>query len=481
VPQWPTAVDSDADILRQQALYRLGEQAERYGDIDVAEHIYGHAEGWPSSERLARLAYARGERDNVAAMLSEMLDSPACEEELLFAQDFQARKYGRKRTALITDLLRSGPERGIDESYRDIPEEGVANWYRARGARVYYSENRLWRRLFGVIFWEMLFNRENAALHNDFEKRPRDLDNGTFYRRHEADIEQVLQSFDDVHGLHRRLLNTVAREYGKANSIFRWAPDILDMLRDCLFALPTRGLAEMMRRMAQDFRGNCSGYPDLLVIENSSARFVEVKAEGDQLRRNQLKQITALERAGIPVAVDRIKWSLDPDQSYVVVDIETTGRRGGSNRITEIGAVRMRGDKIIDTWHHLINPGRSIPASITRLTGIEDSMLVNAPRFAEIADSLSQYSEGCIFVAHNARFDYGFICDEFRRLDQSFHRPTYCTVSGMRRWYPGLPSYSLGNLCRELDISLEQHHRALCDARAAAELLVLINKRRAAN
>jgi DNA polymerase-3 subunit epsilon len=278
--------------------------------------------------------------------------------------------------------------------------------------------------------------------------------------------------------LHRCLLNTVTREYGKPNGIFRWAPDILDFLYSCLVALPAPGMMEMMRRMAQDYRGNCSGYPDLVVMENDRARFVEVKAEGDQLRRNQLKQITALQQAGIPVSINRVHWAVDPDQSYAVVDIETTGRRGDAGRITEIGAVRMRGDRIVDTWQSLVQPGRSIPRSITRLTGIDDAMVADAPRFSEIADQLREFTGGCIFVAHNVRFDYGFICDEYRRLGQSYHRPTFCTVSGMRRWYPGLASYSLGNLCRELGVSLVRHHRALNDARAAADLLVRINRRR---
>jgi DNA polymerase-3 subunit epsilon len=87
--------------------------------------------------------------------------------------------------------------------------------------------------------------------------------------------------------------------------------------------------------------------------------------------------------------------------------------------------------------------------------------------------------EDAIFVAHNVNFDYGFVSREYARLGRSFRHPKLCTCASMRRLYPGLSSYSLGALCNEFQIPLKQHHRALCDAEAAAELLFLVNEKRA--
>ena len=129
-------------------------------------------------------------------------------------------------------------------------------------------------------------------------------------------------------------------------------------------------------------------------------------------------------------------------------------------------------------WHTLINPQRSIPASITQLTGITNEMVRDAPVFAEVADSLMAFMGDGIFVAHNVNFDYGFIAQEFTRLDRRFRFPKFCTCAGMRRYYPGHRSYSLGRICSIYEISLEHHHRALCDAEAAAQLLNLINRKR---
>jgi DNA polymerase-3 subunit epsilon len=133
---------------------------------------------------------------------------------------------------------------------------------------------------------------------------------------------------------------------------------------------------------------------------------------------------------------------------------------------------------VIDEWHTLINPQRLIPAQITRLTGISNHMVRDAPVFAEVADRFLAFMDDGIFVAHNVNFDYGFISYEYERLKRRFRFPKLCTCAGMRRRYPGHKSYSLGSLCEIYEIELEDHHRALCDARAAGHLLNLINQKR---
>ena len=105
-------------------------------------------------------------------------------------------------------------------------------------------------------------------------------------------------------------------------------------------------------------------------------------------------------------------------------------------------------------------------------------MVVDAPLFCEVVDNLDAFIQGSIFVAHNVSFDYGFFQAEYARLERKFRMPKLCTVREMRKYYPGLHSYSLGNLCKEFGIELVSHHRALCDAKAAAELLLMVNERK---
>ncbi|WP_459626604.1 3'-5' exonuclease [Bradyrhizobium diazoefficiens] len=171
-------------------------------------------------------------------------------------------------------------------------------------------------------------------------------------------------------------------------------------------------------------------------------------------------------------------YRFDPEQDYVVVDIETTGSWSNGDRITEIGAVKVRNHRVVDEWHSLLNPQRSIPAKIVQLTGITNEMVRDAPLFAEVADRFMEFMGDGIFVAHNVSFDYGFLAYEFERIGRRFRFPKLCTCAGMRRRYPGHKSYGLGKLCEIYGISLDNHHRALCDARASAQLLNLINQKR---
>ncbi len=158
-------------------------------------------------------------------------------------------------------------------------------------------------------------------------------------------------------------------------------------------------------------------------------------------------------------------------QEYAIVDIETTGGRANHNRITEIGIVRFDGEQVLETYETLLNPECSIPPNITRLTGITNEMVASAPHFHEVARKVVEMTEGAIFVAHNVRFDYEFIREEFRRLGFTFSRRKLCTVRLMRTVFPGLPSYSLGNLIKHYGISVNARHRALADAVATTELL----------
>jgi len=237
-------------------------------------------------------------------------------------------------------------------------------------------------------------------------------------------------------------------------------------------------LAGMLRHMCRDYRRIRYGFPDLLVVEPSGARFVEIKAEGDQLRRNQLTRLRQMRAAGLRADVVRVRWVLDPQQAYVVVDVETTGGSGEQHRVTELAAVKVRDGRIVDRFQTLLNPQRPIPPNITRLTGISDAMVTDAPLFADVAGEFEAFMEGSIFVAHNVSFDYGFVSREFTRIGRGFRYPKLCTCSSMRKFYPGLPSYSLGELCRQFGIPLRQHHRAMCDAEAAAELLFMVNEKR---
>ena len=162
---------------------------------------------------------------------------------------------------------------------------------------------------------------------------------------------------------------------------------------------------------------------------------------------------------------------------YAIVDIETTGGSSQFEKITEIAIYQHDGKEITGEFISLVNPERNIPYFITNLTGITNEMVEDAPRFYEIAKKIIEMTEGRTFVAHNAHFDYSFIRQEYKSLGFNFKRSILDTVALSRKLLPGHMSYSLGNICSDLNININGRHRAGGDALATVRLLeILITK-----
>ena len=152
-------------------------------------------------------------------------------------------------------------------------------------------------------------------------------------------------------------------------------------------------------------------------------------------------------------------------QPTVFVDLETTGGSIINDRITEIGIIEV-GPNGVSEWSTLVNPQASIPPFIERLTGITNAMVADAPTFAELADEVLSRLSGRVFVAHNARFDYGFLKNEFKRAGLNFRATVVCSVKLSRRLFPDQFKHNLDSVIARHQLPLESRHRALADARA---------------
>ena len=480
VQQWPDTNYAASSKLRDELALKLGRKMEKIGDHAMALSIYGAGESSECNERLVRLLLKSGERDQARAHLERCLDEPRSDEEWLVARDLYERKFQKKRTSTLTDMIVAADVVDIDESKSGSPERAVIEHFQSTGQQAYRTENLLWRTLFGLLFWNELFVGDESSLHSPFEFMPSSLINESFYPSLQERIEARLELLRDRAAVKRYLLKISTECYGTPNGVFRWRRELSEAVFALLDRADADSVAMILRQMCRNYEESRYGYPDLMVVDDEGVRFVEVKTQGDQLRRNQLVRLQQLRGAGFRADVLRVRWVLDPKQPYVVVDVETTGGRGDRHRVTEIGAVKVRDGEIIDRFQTLLNPQRTIPPGITRLTGISPAMVEDAPYFADVADAFEAFMSDAIFVAHNVEFDYGFIASEFARIGRMFRHPKLCTCASMRKLYPGMRSYSLASLCRSFDIPLKQHHRALCDAEAAAELLLLVNEKRRA-
>ena len=162
---------------------------------------------------------------------------------------------------------------------------------------------------------------------------------------------------------------------------------------------------------------------------------------------------------------------------YAIVDIETTGGKYNEEGTTEIAIYKFDGHEIVDQFISLVNPERPIQPFVVGLTGINNDMLRNAPKFYEVAKRIIEITTDCVLVAHNAKFDYRILKLEYRRLGYTYERQTICTVELSKKLILDQPSYSLGKLTKSLGIPITDRHRASGDALATVKLFqLLLNK-----
>jgi len=159
------------------------------------------------------------------------------------------------------------------------------------------------------------------------------------------------------------------------------------------------------------------------------------------------------------------------DAPLAIVDLETTGANAAWDRITEVAVIEVESGEITGEWSTLVNPGTTIPPAIQALTGITNDMVAGAPSFGELAAGLHERLAGRVVVAHNARFDYGFLRQEFERAGIRYAARTLCTVKLSRRLYPGHARHNLDSLIARHGLQCRARHRALGDADAVWQFL----------
>jgi DNA polymerase III subunit epsilon len=159
---------------------------------------------------------------------------------------------------------------------------------------------------------------------------------------------------------------------------------------------------------------------------------------------------------------------------YAIVDIETTGSYAAANGITEISIHVFDGDKVVEKFETLVNPQQPIPRYIQAMTGITDGMVADAPLFDDVAGRIYDILQDKIFVAHNVNFDYSFIKSQLACAGFTYNSKKLCTVRLSRKIFPGLPSYSLGNLSHSLGIQINDRHRAGGDTEATVKIFRLL-------
>lgn len=174
----------------------------------------------------------------------------------------------------------------------------------------------------------------------------------------------------------------------------------------------------------------------------------------------------------VPIVLDADGRSLD--SPIVVFDFETTGLNPRRDRIIEVGAVKLLGDQIIDTFSEMVNPGMALPPKITEITGITDADVIGAEPAEKILPRFLTFIGDAVIAAHNAKFDCAFLKNELARMGKRFSAPRLDTLLLAQKLYPEMTRFRLGTLCRALHVSLKNAHRAVHDAKATGECLAIM-------
>ena len=164
------------------------------------------------------------------------------------------------------------------------------------------------------------------------------------------------------------------------------------------------------------------------------------------------------------------------NKNYAVIDIETTGFSPISDKIIEIGAVKIENRVITEEFHQLINPGIPIPHKITEITGITSDMVADKPAIEEVLPLFMKFCANSIIVAHNANFDMGFIKHNAKKQGLDCDFEVLDTLEISRRLFPNLKNHKLDTVANHLDIELFEHHRATDDVQATARIFLKCEK-----
>ncbi len=292
-------------------LSSVAQAAERLGQPQLALLLYARASRPPARERRARLLAAAGELAAALDLCREIEAAPRDETESSFAPFFRDKlerqlEPGRKRPRPPRPLLL---ELAVDRASVTVERQALEA-LSGLGRRGVYAENWLWKSLFGLAFWDIVYAPVPGAFHHPFQYGPRDLDSPAFRHARAAAIEARLAELDAEADLKPRLLAVFGSKNGKANALVSWHPGSRESIELALELIRGPHLAKVADRLSRDLGRYRRGLPDLLVESAGSPGFElwEVKGPGDQLRPEQKSWLAYLNAHGIPAGVLKLRW-----------------------------------------------------------------------------------------------------------------------------------------------------------------------------
>lgn len=299
----------------QRLVCKVGGFLERQKLPDQALAVYELSDRVPARERRARLLFKNGSMEEALALCDEIAVTPQNAEERYFATDFRDKILGlseKKRSRKATTRFLSDAESvNIPAAYRHHVEAGVMNHYLEADFDAAFTENYPWRGLFGLVFWDIIYDANVSAIHHPLQRAPSDFYLPDFYLRREALLRNRLAELETRDDWRRHVGRTYNAKYGITNVLVDWNDELLGLVNQIIAVLNVEQLRLILTEMARNVREHTRGFPDLLIWnEAGDYDFVEVKSPTDHLGPQQLHWLQFFQTIGVKAKVVRVIWEV---------------------------------------------------------------------------------------------------------------------------------------------------------------------------
>lgn len=299
----------------QRLVCKVGSFLERQKLPDQALAVYELSDQVPARERRVRLLFKNGSIDEALALCDEIAVTPQNADERYFATDFRNKILGlseKKRSRKATTRFLSDAESlHIPAAYRHHVEAGVINHYLEQDFDAAFTENYPWRGLFGLVFWDIIYDANVSAIHHPLQRAPSDFYGPDFYLRREALLRNRLTELTTRDDWRRHVGRTYNAKYGITNVLVDWNDQLLGLVNQIIAVLDVAQLRLILTEMAHNVREHTRGFPDLLIWnEAGDYDFVEVKSPTDHLGSQQLHWLQFFQTIGVRAKVVRVIWEL---------------------------------------------------------------------------------------------------------------------------------------------------------------------------
>lgn len=291
---------------------RVALYLEKKKALDEALTIFRLTEESPSRERQVRILDKQKNREEAKALCELILAEPQNATEQFFAEDYvnrlEAILLKKKSKKAVTQQLHNSDSITIAATWKRQVEFGVINYYQERGMKAEFTENHLWRSLFGLLFWDIIFDTDSLAIHHPLQRSPSDLFKPTFFEKRKEKMEERLKILEDEDATVIYMNRIFFEKFGLTNPLVEWYGGLFPLILTLLERLSPEQITLITLEMAKNLRQNLRGFPDLFIWSDADYSFIEVKSPTDSLSNQQLFWLRFFESINVRSKVLRVEW-----------------------------------------------------------------------------------------------------------------------------------------------------------------------------